>query len=141
MKKHKSNKQNDILFILIASFVVVVAWIGFSIYHIHVTTTISEHIQSQLVPIAGTFDAKTIQSLKTREDINPIFGAQAIASQSAPVQQTQTQTQNQTQSQNQSQNTGTISPTPQQPTPLVTLNQQQKARFAPTNTPIGRQGQ
>ncbi len=81
MKPGQQRKQKDILFILISSFVVVVAWIGFNIYHIKVTSTVNEHVQSQLNPINPTFDQETIQELKTREDINPLF--EQTGSQSA----------------------------------------------------------
>jgi hypothetical protein len=83
MKRKQKNKQKDILFILISSFIVTVAWIAFNIFHIMATSTIDENIQLQLTPISGTFDQKTIQQLKTRENINPLFEQQASSSQSA----------------------------------------------------------
>ena len=73
MKPRKQHKQKDILFILISSFVVVVAWIGFNIYHINVTSTVSPHVQDQLTSISPSFDQETIQQLKSREAINPLF--------------------------------------------------------------------
>jgi hypothetical protein len=83
MKNKKSNLHQDILFILISSFVVVVAWIGSNIYHIYITSTISEEVQSQLTPIDGAFDTQTLQNLKSRERVNPAFEIQATASQAA----------------------------------------------------------
>ena len=83
MKNKQKKRQKDILFILISSFIVVVAWIIFNIFHIMATSTIDENIQLQLTPISGTFDQKTIQGLKSRENINPLFQQQTNASQSA----------------------------------------------------------
>ena len=125
MKRHKTNKQNDILFILISSFVVVVAWISFSIYHIRVTSTVSQHIQYQLSPIDSTFNPQTIQLLKGKEDINPLFESQSISSQSANSQQNQ----------------NIVQISGKQPQPSVTPTNSQLSRFAPTNIPINRQGQ
>ncbi len=76
MKKKRQSKKIDILFILISSFIVVVAWIAFNIYHIYITSTISQTIQAQLIPISPLFDPTTIKQLKTREDIAPIFDIQ-----------------------------------------------------------------
>jgi hypothetical protein len=91
MRNKQKKRQNDILFILISSFIVVVAWIGFNIYHIYVTSTISEDVQAQLTPITGSFDTQTLQQLKSRDKVNPKFERNAAASQSAvtpaPTQQ------------------------------------------------------
>lgn len=135
MKHKEKNKQNDILFILISSFILVVAWITFNIYHIFVTSTISQHIQYQLAPIDPAFDQQTMQQLKTREDINPLFGSQSVASNSGTTQTTPT-IPSQTPSQIPSQ---TPSETPSG-TPVVSSTPN-SSRFAPTNVPIGRQGQ
>jgi hypothetical protein len=83
MKPKKHNTHKDILFILFSSFIVVVAWIGFNLYHIWVTSTISEELQVQLTSIDGSFDMKTLQKLKTRERVNPAFERQGV-----PVQPT-----------------------------------------------------
>src|SRR5437764_655690 len=85
MKPRKQKTQKDILFILISSFIMVVLWIGFNIYHIWITSTISQDIQLQLTPIAPNFDPATIQQLKTRENINPSFERAQQPSPSAPV--------------------------------------------------------
>lgn len=93
MKPKRNTKQKDILFIFISSFIVVVAWISFNIYHIWATSTVSEDLQLELTPIAPAFDARTMGQLKTRENINPIFESQASASASpTPVKITLTPT-------------------------------------------------
>jgi hypothetical protein len=83
MKPKKQSKRKDILFILISSFIVVVAWIAFSIYHIYITSTISDTIQAQLTPINPTFDPQTIKDLLKRSDIVPAFDIQTTASSEA----------------------------------------------------------
>jgi hypothetical protein len=73
MKHRKNTRQQDILFILISSFVVVVAWIAFNLFHIWTTSTIAPEIQKQLTPIAPDFDPATQQQLQTREEVVPLF--------------------------------------------------------------------
>ena len=80
MRQKRQNKQKDILFILGSSFIVVVAWIAFNIIHILATSTIKATIQSQLTPIAPNFDYKTMQQLKSRENVRPFFETQTSSS-------------------------------------------------------------
>lgn len=81
--KKQNNRQKDILFILGSSFVVVVAWIGFNLYHIYVTSTVSEEVQVQLTPINPQFNDDLIRELKSREKIVPVFEKDPESSRSA----------------------------------------------------------
>lgn len=72
----KKDTHKDILFILASSFIVVVAWVSFNIYHVYITSTISQEVQAQLQPIDGTFDRATLEQLKKREKIDPLFNKQ-----------------------------------------------------------------
>ncbi len=71
MKRNKA--QKDILYISISSFVLVVLWIGFNLYHAYVTSTISHDLKLQIEPISPNFDSATIQKLNTRKQISPVF--------------------------------------------------------------------
>ena len=66
-------KQRDVLFLVISTFVLIVAWIGFSIYHNLVSSTITKPVAEKIVPINPTFDTRTIDTLKERKNIEPIF--------------------------------------------------------------------
>lgn len=66
-------KKKDILFILISGFFLVIAWIGFSIYHNSKTSTIPEATSIQIAPITPAFDIQTIQEIKTRKKAQAIF--------------------------------------------------------------------
>lgn len=55
------------------TFITVVVWIGLSIYHIWVTSTISDIDATSILPINPEFDTVTINKLKTREIIEPIY--------------------------------------------------------------------
>lgn len=121
--------QKDILFLAISSFIVVVAWIGFNLYHIYVTSTVSEDVQIQLTPISPVFDQLTMQQLKTREDIKPIFDSPKFAVSPTPSEQTGT----------------TPTPAPLDSGTSVTAPNDTVAssasRRAPINSPINRVGQ
>lgn len=66
-------KKNDILILLIPTMFVVILWIVFSIYHNYVTSTIPENLNTQILSISPDFDVKTIESLKERNVIVPIY--------------------------------------------------------------------
>lgn len=79
-------KQKDILYLSISSFGLIVLWIVFNIYHNVVTSTISEALTVQIAPIKATFDLKTLNALKQRDQIVPIYdGAVATASGIIPT--------------------------------------------------------
>ncbi|MBI2195809.1 MAG: hypothetical protein HYU48_02085, partial [Candidatus Levybacteria bacterium] len=79
-------KQKDILLLIISSFFLVVFWIAFNIYHNIVTSTIPETLSVQIFPISPTFDKKTINAIKERIQITPIYNP--LATQSAPPKAT-----------------------------------------------------
>lgn len=66
-------KQKDILIIIILFFIFVLIWIGGSIYHSGVTSTISENMSQDIAPIVPAFDIKTIDKLRERQKIIPSF--------------------------------------------------------------------
>ena len=66
-------KKKDILFIIISGFLLVVAWIGFSIFHNIKTSTIPEATNIQIAPIAPVFDMKTIEDIKKRKQTQAVF--------------------------------------------------------------------
>ncbi len=83
-------KKNDILLILVPSFIFALAWIGFSVYHSFVSSTISESLNEQIIPIRPDFDTKTINAIKQRESITPVYQLEPssiaqIASRSSTV--------------------------------------------------------
>jgi hypothetical protein len=66
-------KKNDILIILIPSFIFAFAWIGFSVLHNIATSTVSETLDTQITPISPNFDTNTITALKKRVNVAPIY--------------------------------------------------------------------
>lgn len=66
-------KRRDTIFLLGMMFLTVVAWVGFTIYHIAVTSTIEEEIQVQIVPINPNFDSVTLDNLKKRNAVAPLY--------------------------------------------------------------------
>lgn len=70
--------KKDVLIITILLFIFILIWIGGSIYHNAVSSTISEDVNREILPIAPTFDTKTINKLKSREKITPSFDAREV---------------------------------------------------------------
>ncbi len=66
-------KKNDILILLIPSMLVVILWVVFSIYHNYVTSTIPENLNTQILSISPDFDLKTIENLRKRDVVIPIY--------------------------------------------------------------------
>jgi hypothetical protein len=71
--RHTRITQKDVLFLSISFFTIVAAWVAFSLYHSYVTTTISEDLQMQILPINPKFDTATIEALKSRKKVTPLF--------------------------------------------------------------------
>lgn len=71
-------KQKDILIIIILFFILSLIWIGGSIYHSGVSSTISENTSQDIAPIEPSFDMKTIDKLKSREKIAPSFDLESV---------------------------------------------------------------
>lgn len=66
-------KQRDIITLLIPSFILILAWIIFSIYHSSVSSTIPPAVNIQISPIKPVFDMDAISKLKQRQKVTPIY--------------------------------------------------------------------
>lgn len=78
-------KRKDILTLLVPTFIFIFAWIGFGIYHNSVKSTISEELNMQITPISPDFDTKTIDKLKKRQNVTPIYQTNESTQSSAIV--------------------------------------------------------
>jgi hypothetical protein len=63
--------KNQAYFILIFTFILILAWISFSIIQSRVNSTISIPLTAQIAPINPSFDMQTITSLKKRIIVAP----------------------------------------------------------------------
>ncbi len=66
-------KRNDVIFLLVSTFALVLAWMSFNIYHASVNSTITPVQNIQIKPINPTFDMKIVEKIKKRENAPPIF--------------------------------------------------------------------
>ncbi len=78
-------KRNDLIFVLAATVILVIAWIIFSIMQRLTTSTISETVNEQVIPINGTFDTKTMNTLSSRLAVTPIQILVAPTTAAAPT--------------------------------------------------------
>ncbi|MEK7559267.1 MAG: hypothetical protein AAB521_03105 [Patescibacteria group bacterium] len=75
-------KQRDILFLSISVFALIAFWIGFNIFHNLAVTTISEPIEKNIIPISPSFDVKTINVIKNRQNVAPLYETEISSSSS-----------------------------------------------------------
>lgn len=66
-------KHNQLIIILVLLLIFVVAWIVANVYHNLNISTIPETTSQEIAPIDPTFDIKTIDKLKKREEVTPVF--------------------------------------------------------------------
>lgn len=66
-------KHKDIILLLTSAFIIVIAWIGFSIYHNLATSTTPEALEKEALPIKPTFDEPAIKKLKERKQVSPLY--------------------------------------------------------------------
>lgn len=66
-------KQKELIYFLVPSFILTVLWVIFSIYHNHVTSTVEDPLTYQIEPIEGRFDTNTIDAIKNRQKVNPLY--------------------------------------------------------------------
>lgn len=119
MRKY-SIKKRDFLNLSISLFAVVTAWVAFSIYHSFTTTTISEDLQMQITPINPTFDTETIESLKSRKKIVPLFQTDGKQEASTPATLTPTPIEEEEESLQTDELVPTDEPVPtEEPTPAI----------------------
>lgn len=66
-------KHKDILLIVIPSFLLIVVWIVFTIVHNSISSTIPQALGIQIKPITPSFDTATLESLKKRSKVQPLY--------------------------------------------------------------------
>lgn len=72
-------KQNDLLFVTVSIFGLVVLYFLFTIYHNSVTSTIPEDVNIQITPITPVFDKNIIKDIKNRNSLPPVFQSKTKA--------------------------------------------------------------
>jgi hypothetical protein len=66
-------KQKDLLILLVPMFLITILWVVFNIYHNYVTSTITDPLTLQIVPIDGKFNRTSLESIKDRKRLEPLF--------------------------------------------------------------------
>ncbi len=78
-------KQKDLLILLVPMFLVTILWVIFNIYHNYVTSTIVDPLTVQIVPIDGKFNKTSLESIKDRKRLEPLFTAPLIDEEVSPA--------------------------------------------------------
>jgi hypothetical protein len=73
-------KQKEILIVVSSIFILSILWIGFHLYNVIATSTISNALSIQIIPITADFDQQAIEKLKNRKKVDPAFNLPEPAS-------------------------------------------------------------
>lgn len=68
-------KQRDIIILVVPLFFLALLWTAYSVYINSVSSTVPESLNIQITPIDSKFDEKTIEELKNRQNLLPVFDA------------------------------------------------------------------
>lgn len=79
----------SLLYIAILTTIVVISWVGFSVYHNRTTSTISEDLGIRITPIPGSFNKETIAKIKAKKAVSA-----NLSETRAPETDTENQSQN-----------------------------------------------
>lgn len=86
-------KQANFATFTIITFILVLAWMGFTISHIQTTSSINMQQQQDIKPIDGSFDGKIISNITKRITVDPVYTViQSTPSVSPALSQTTTET-------------------------------------------------
>lgn len=85
-------KRKDILVLLIPSFIIVILWVVFNVYHSYINSTIPTDVNTQILYINPDFDLKTIEDLKKRQIVEPIYAVEPQSKEDLSQQTTQENT-------------------------------------------------
>ena len=81
-------KQKNLVFVLSSSAVVAITWIGFTIYHTAVTSTLDAALTEQVRPLPPRFDEATIRDIMNRRDVPPTYEVAGSTTPTPTVSQT-----------------------------------------------------
>ncbi len=111
----KSNTQRDLVILLFLTFIAVLVWIGVNVFHKLHASTIDQQLNMQILPINPTFDTTTLNKLKQRQSIDPLYDIET-ATLSGLITPTPSSTQTPVQQDSTSSNTQSVQDvTPAQP--------------------------
>lgn len=80
IRKEEMVGRRDTLLLSILTFVTVIAWIMFEVYHAQVDSTIPPEVTAQLVPITPRFDQTVIAEVKQRQVVEPLTEGKIVPS-------------------------------------------------------------
>lgn len=66
-------KRRDIIFLLVSTVILMIAWVIFTVIHQSVSSTINDTVNQQIIPIQPNFDTKIIDALKKRLRVSPDY--------------------------------------------------------------------
>jgi hypothetical protein len=81
-------RKKDLYFLLGTTLILVIFWVVFSIYQNLISSTISTPVAVDINPIQPTFNEATLDALKKRQKISPLYTS--VQQPSSPEPQSST---------------------------------------------------
>jgi hypothetical protein len=83
-------KQNELLYIVVSLFVIVVLWIGFNLFHTYASSTVTDTQTTQVTPITPIFQKEILTKIKARPKVEPLFDSDKVSASVSAVTPTPT---------------------------------------------------
>ncbi len=71
----QNNMFKNLTYIAIFTFIIILSWIGFGVYHSYATSTIGNDTQVLISPIPAHFDLDVVKQISERKIINADLAA------------------------------------------------------------------
>lgn len=65
--------EKNFAIVLLSITIVVIAWVGFSVYHSFVTSTLDNSLTTQIMPIRKNFNPQVLDLLRQRMSTQPTY--------------------------------------------------------------------
>lgn len=66
-------KQRELIILLVPLLILTILWVIFNVYHSYVTSTITDPLSYQIIPIEGKFDDETIKQVRGRTRVETLY--------------------------------------------------------------------
>lgn len=77
----KKDKQS--IFLIVATIITVIIWIGSNLYHIAVTSTVPEDIQETIAPFNPKIDKSIFETIRNKKEVSQFVVAPPVSTTSS----------------------------------------------------------
>jgi len=74
-----------LVYLSILTFIIIITWIAFGVYHNYITSTIESDAKILISPISGKFDVETLEKVVARKKIDADLSARKQEATATPT--------------------------------------------------------